>query len=69
MSLAYELLKRGDEQSKRVVLQYFDEVRKFWVDPFGLTAVDRWTKQIEAGEMPDFQADFGAVRMVSPLFY
>jgi hypothetical protein len=59
MSLAYELLKRGDDQSKQVVLQYFDEVREFWGNPFGLSAMDRWTKQIEASDTPDFQVDYG----------
>jgi hypothetical protein len=69
MSLAYELLRRGDQQSKQVVLQYFDEVRRFWADPFGLSAMDRWTKQIEAGDMPDFQVDYGGKFRISPLLY
>jgi len=68
MSLAYELLKRGDGQSKQVVLQYFDDVRKFWIDRLGISAVDRWTKQIEAGDMPDFQVDLkSGAHWINPL--
>jgi len=46
-SLAHDLLKAG---SKTAVLQYCDEVAKFWNDP----KLAKWRAAIAAGQMPDF---------------
>jgi hypothetical protein len=49
MSLAKDLLEKGEQQT---VLEYFELCRKFW----GLygTELDKWTKDIHAGRIPDF---------------
>jgi hypothetical protein len=57
MSLALELLKHGDAQSRQVVLQYFDEVKAFWATSQGL--LDRWSARVAAGETFLFGVDEG----------
>lgn len=52
MSLAKELLAKGGQET---VLQYFDLCRKFWTT--GGEKLDQWTKDIEAGRVPDFGAN------------
>ena len=52
MSLAKELLEAGQ---KDTVLQYFAECRKFWKR--GGNKLDEWTKQVTAGELPEFGAN------------
>jgi hypothetical protein len=49
MSLAKELLAKGEHET---VLQYFELCRKFWGS--GNAKLDEWTKEIEAGRIPDF---------------
>ena len=53
MSLALELLKHGDAQSRQVVLEFLDEVKLFWPTP----SIDKWAAEISAGETPTFRAD------------
>ncbi len=50
MLLAKALLKDG--QSKDAVLEYFGLCRKFWKS--GGDQLDQWTKDVEAGNIPDF---------------
>jgi hypothetical protein len=53
LSLALEVLRHGDTQSRRVVLEFIGEISKWWLvanPPF-----DEWSNQIRAGEPPDFQ--------------
>jgi hypothetical protein len=52
MSLAKDLLEKGERQ---VVLDYFEQCRKFWVNQDGL--LDRWSKQVKEGKIPDFGAN------------
>jgi tetratricopeptide (TPR) repeat protein len=52
MSLAQELLKAGE---KDTVLQYFALCRKFW--KMGGDRLDEWTKQVKAGQFPQFGAN------------
>ena len=49
LSLAKDLLDKGERET---VLQYFDLCRKFW--SLGKDNLDQWTKEIMAGETPDF---------------
>jgi hypothetical protein len=49
MSLAKELLEAGE---KETVLQYSQLCRKFWKT--GGTRIDDWTKEVKAGQIPDF---------------
>lgn len=49
MTLAKALLENG---AKDAVLEYFDLCRKFWKS--GGAQLDRWTKDIKAGNAPDF---------------
>jgi hypothetical protein len=61
MSLAFEVLKHGDSQSRQVVLQYLDEVRTFWhVDQ---SSMDKWAAQIVAGDTPTFRVGDGSSRL------
>jgi hypothetical protein len=52
MSLARDLLEKGERE---VVLQYFDLCRTFWKMDYG--SLDRWTKDVKAGKIPDFGAN------------
>jgi len=52
MSLARDLLEQGERD---VVLQYFDLCRNFW--KMGQDQLDHWTKDVKAGNMPDFGAN------------
>ena len=52
MSLAKDLLEKGE---KETVLQYFDLCRKFW--SMGGDKLDQWTKDVKAGQTPDFGAN------------
>jgi hypothetical protein len=52
MSLAKDLLEKGERD---VVLQYFDECRKFWESDYG--KLDEWSKEVKAGKIPDFGAN------------
>jgi tetratricopeptide (TPR) repeat protein len=52
MSLAKELLEAGE---KETVLQYFQLCRKFWKT--GDTRLDDWTKEVKAGQVPEFGAN------------
>jgi len=52
MQLAKELLEKG---GKEVVLEYFKRCRKFW--KMGGEKLDRWTKEVKAGVVPDFGAN------------
>ena len=49
MSLAKALLEKG---GKEAVLEYFGLCRKFW--KMGGDRLDRWTKDVKAGNEPDF---------------
>ena len=49
MSLAQDLLKNGE---KATVLEYFKLCRVFWKLEEG--RLDRWTKEVEAGKIPEF---------------
>ncbi|MGH7973303.1 MAG: hypothetical protein ACREIC_31680 [Limisphaerales bacterium] len=50
MSLAKELLEKGDQET---VLQYLELCRKFWQSD----KLDEWTKDIQAGRIPEFGAN------------
>jgi hypothetical protein len=50
MTLARDLIKAGE---KDAVLQYFDLCRKFWK----AGPLDKWTKDVQSGAMPDFGAN------------
>jgi len=52
MCLARELLVKGE---KDAVLQYFGLCRNFWES--GGDQLDEWTRQVKAGETPDFGAN------------
>jgi len=52
MSLAGELLKRGE---RNAVLEYFALCSKFW--KHGSDVLIEWTRQVEAGEIPNFGAN------------
>ncbi len=52
MSLAKDLLERGERET---VLQYFELCRKFW--QMGHDQLDQWTKDVNAGRIPDFGAN------------
>jgi hypothetical protein len=52
MELAKELLERNE---KEVVLQYFELVREFWKGEKG--RLDRWSREVKAGKVPDFGAN------------
>jgi len=52
MSLAKDLLEKGERD---VVLQYFEQCRKFWDSDFG--KLDEWTRDVKAGRMPYFGAN------------
>jgi hypothetical protein len=49
MSLAKELLEKDQREP---VLQYFELCRKFW--KMGGERLDQWTKDVKAGQAPDF---------------
>ena len=50
MSLAKTLLEKGDQET---VLRYLELCRKFWSSE----KLDEWTKDINAGRIPDFGAN------------
>ncbi len=52
MSLAKDLLEKGE---KEAVLEYFGLCRRFW--QMGGAELDQWTKDVEAGNTPDFGAN------------
>ena len=52
MSLARDLVEKGERET---VLQYFELCRKFW--KMGQDHLDQWTKEVRAGQMPDFGAN------------
>lgn len=52
MSLAKDLIEEGET---KVVLEYFELCRKFW--DMGSGDLDRWSKKVEAGKVPDFGAN------------
>jgi hypothetical protein len=52
MSLARDLLEKGERET---VLQYFELCRKFW--KMGQGDLDQWTKEVKAGQIPDFGAN------------
>jgi len=52
MSLAKDLLEKGEHDT---VLQYFDQCRTFWKMDYG--KLDEWSKEVEAGQVPDFGAN------------
>jgi hypothetical protein len=52
MSLAHDLLEHGERDA---VIQYFDLCRKFW--KMGQDRLDRWTKDAQAGQVPNFGAN------------
>ncbi len=52
MSLAKDLLEKGERDT---VLQYFELCRKFW--KMGKDQLDHWTKDVKAGQIPDFGAN------------
>jgi RNA polymerase sigma factor (sigma-70 family) len=52
MSLANDLLAKGERQT---VLEYFQLCRKFW--KLHEEKLDQWSKEVEAGEIPDFGAN------------
>jgi len=52
MSLARDLAEKGE---KDVVVEYFDQCRKFW--RMGTDKLDKWTKEVRVGIMPDFGAN------------
>ncbi len=52
VSLAKDLLEKGERDT---VLQYFELCRKFWTMDFG--KLDEWSKEVKAGEIPDFGAN------------
>ena len=54
LSLARELLKHGDKQSRDVVLQFLDDISVFWnMQP---SPIPKWSAEIRSGGMPDFQS-------------
>jgi len=55
MSLALELLKHGDTQSRQTVLQFLDEIKVFWTLDPDKPPLDKWSAQIAAGETPVFR--------------
>lgn len=52
MSLAKELLEKGEQET---VLEYLASCRKFWGS--GSEKLDAWTKDIQAGRIPEFGAN------------
>jgi len=52
MQLARELLDQGERDT---VLKYFERCRKFWT--MGGGNLDRWTRDVEEGKVPDFGAN------------
>jgi len=52
MSLAKDLLEKGERDT---VLQYFELCRKFWKMDYG--KLDEWSKEVKAGQIPDFGAN------------
>lgn len=52
MSLAQDLIEAGDREA---VVQYFKLCRKFWEMQDG--KLDQWTRQVQAGEHPQFGAN------------
>jgi hypothetical protein len=55
MSLALELLKHGDAQSRQAVIQFLDEIKAFWNVGPDKPPLDKWEAQIAAGETPVFR--------------
>ena len=62
MSLAKDLLVRG---RTKTVIEYFTKVRRFWaadpehdsLDRYHAQKLDYWTKEVQAGQIPDFGAN------------
>lgn len=52
MGLAKDLLEKGEQ---RAVLDYLESCRKFWTSDNG--KLDEWTKDIQAGRIPNFGAN------------
>jgi len=52
MTLARDLVEKSE---KETVLQYFELCRKFW--KMGQERLDQWTKDVKAGQTPDFGAN------------
>jgi hypothetical protein len=52
MSLARDLLERGERDA---VLAYFEACRVFW--KMGGSRLDAWTKEVQAGTIPNFGAN------------
>jgi len=54
LSLALEVLKQGDQQSREAVIQFLDEI-KIWWKP-ARSPYEQWKAQIAAGKIPNFLA-------------
>ncbi|MDQ6675765.1 MAG: hypothetical protein M3Z09_00545, partial [Acidobacteriota bacterium] len=53
LSLALEILKKGDASSRQSILSFLDEIRSFWkITP---QVIDEWVADIQAGTLPDFK--------------
>lgn len=52
LSLAKDLLEKGERDA---VLEYFEACRKFW--KMGGDKLDKWSKEVKAGAIPDFGAN------------
>lgn len=63
MSLANELLKRGE---KEIVLSYLKMCKSFWRWLFRLNKVRKWQKQIKIGKIPNFKGHLLYYLMESP---
>ena len=55
LSLASELLKHGDLQTRLVVLQFIEKIKTFW--PIPPKNFQQWEADITAGKMPNFQSN------------
>jgi len=51
MSLALELLKRGDDKSRETVKEFIQEIKRLWEKP---DIFDKWLLEVSAGGTPDF---------------
>jgi len=54
MALAEELLEIGESE---IVLEYFDLCSKFWNTAYAEEDLSRWSRQVAAGDIPDFGAN------------
>ena len=54
MALAEELLEIGESE---IVLEYFDLCSKFWNTAYAEEDLSRWSRQVAAGDIPDFCAN------------